>query len=223
MTNEELAQQGDIMGLYQQNKGIIARYCYVMQDDSFTFEDLQQEAYFALVKAVKSWKPDCGHTFLTYLSNAIKWHFSRYKRYNLRKEGLPLDVPANEEADTTRAENIRDDSVNVEEMATEKAYLHNMSGIMREALDALPDGWGDLLWLNIAQGITLKALASERDVSPETVRQQINKGLRRLRRNMKLIRAHHDEVYSLGLRNTSFTAFKHNWASSVELAVIHTL
>ena len=124
-----------------------------------------------------------------------------------------------DEGEISRTENIPDDSVDVGGTATERAYLHNVSGIMRKALDDLPNDGGRLLWDNIARGRTLKDIAHERTVSPEAVRQQINKGLRQLRRNMKLVRAYCDETYSLGLRNTGLTSFKYNWASSVELAV----
>lgn len=97
MTNEELVtliQRGinsrnNMQLLYEQNMGMIRRiarkYAYTAE-----LEDLLQEAYFGLHKAVERFDPDQGATFLTY---AIPWIRQAMKRY-VEGAGGFIKVPA---------------------------------------------------------------------------------------------------------------------------------
>ncbi|WP_337400222.1 hypothetical protein [Congzhengia sp.] len=64
MTNEHLvisAKKGDISALeqlYTQNSGIIFRNCRPFKRLGYETDDLMQEAYFVLLKAIDSYKED---------------------------------------------------------------------------------------------------------------------------------------------------------------------
>lgn len=85
MSNEQLALRikagedvaDNMLKLWQQNQGMIeelaGKYCYMAEK-----EDLKQEAYFAICKAVDSYDPDKSSSFLTW---AIFWIRQQMQRY----------------------------------------------------------------------------------------------------------------------------------------------
>ena len=85
MSNEQLALRikagedvaDNMLKLWQQNQGMIeelaGKYCYMAEK-----EDLKQETYFAICKAVDSYDPDKGSSFLTW---AIFWIRQQMQRY----------------------------------------------------------------------------------------------------------------------------------------------
>lgn len=83
MTNEELClmyQSGnkEVIGeLYKQNTGMIERIVgrYKGVEDP---EDLRQEAYFGLIRAVELWNPEKDVLFISYATYWIKQHIIRY-------------------------------------------------------------------------------------------------------------------------------------------------
>ena len=89
MTNEQLALRikagedvaDNMLQLYQQNMGIIKDYARKYRSMAEE-EDLQQEAYFAICKAVDSYDPDKGVSFLSW---AVYW--IRPEISLLRKKG----------------------------------------------------------------------------------------------------------------------------------------
>ncbi len=95
MSNEELVQQiqqgidikGNMEQLYIQNKGLIyatiKRYRYACQSDYnslpiIEMDELMNEAYFGLVKAVENYNPNQGILFMSYAPNWIRQAVKRY-------------------------------------------------------------------------------------------------------------------------------------------------
>lgn len=91
MTNEELVEKiqsgEDVeinMGLlYQQNKRLIYKFALPYSDIA-DMDDLMQEAYFGLVKAVEKYDPEKEFKFITYAEWNIRGHLQRYC-YNFGK------------------------------------------------------------------------------------------------------------------------------------------
>ncbi len=67
--------------LFKQNRGLIARLAYRIGDGQ-EMEDLFQEGYLALMKAVDGWNPEGGASFATYAFKWIRAAMQRYVRYN---------------------------------------------------------------------------------------------------------------------------------------------
>lgn len=91
MTNEELVEKiqsgEDVesnMGLlYQQNRRLIYKFA-LPYSDMADMDDLMQEAYFGLVKAVEKYDPEKEFKFITYAEWNIRGHLQRYC-YNFGK------------------------------------------------------------------------------------------------------------------------------------------
>ena len=130
MTNEHLvisAKKGDISALeqlYTQNSGIIFRNCRPFKRLGYETDDLMQEAYFVLLKAVDSYKEDSGYQFVTYLSNQLKWYFSRHvKRDKNRRDLCVLDSPIDEDGETAKADMLPDEAAEFEDNAIYNADM----------------------------------------------------------------------------------------------------
>ena len=99
MTNEELValiQAGDHvrdnMGLlYQQNRRFITGIALPFSN-SVELDDLMQEAYFGLEKAVSKYDPTLGYAFLTYAENHIRLSIQRYCQNCGRLKRVPVHV-----------------------------------------------------------------------------------------------------------------------------------
>lgn len=88
-TNEELVfkiqsgedVQSNMLKLWQQNRGMIERLAndYSKVEER---EDLKQEAYFGLCRAVESYVPDKGSSFLTWAVYWIRQSMQRYCQNN---------------------------------------------------------------------------------------------------------------------------------------------
>lgn len=97
MTNEELVlaiQAGhdvteNMEQLYNQNSGMIFKLTerYKGVED---LEDLRQEAYFGMVRAVELWDPDRDAQFLTFMIICIKTVLNRY----ITECGALIRIPA---------------------------------------------------------------------------------------------------------------------------------
>ncbi len=99
MTNEELVseiQQGknimdNMQQLYLQNKPLISQTVklYVSYAD---IDDLMQEAYFGLHRAVELYKPETGNAFITYALHWIRQSASMYAMNTGNTKRLPINV-----------------------------------------------------------------------------------------------------------------------------------
>lgn len=93
MTNEELVSQikvgidtaTNMLVLYEQNKGIICRIAKKYSGMA-ELEDLTQEGYIGLCRAVDNYEPAAGASFSTYAYKVIQSHLLRYIR---KEKNLP--------------------------------------------------------------------------------------------------------------------------------------
>ena len=96
MTNEQLVLRikagedvaNNMLQLYHQMEKAIAKIAYNYRNLA-ELEDLQQEGYIGLCKAVDAYKPESGVLFVNYAWKCIEWHISRYIA-----ENNPLHIPA---------------------------------------------------------------------------------------------------------------------------------
>ena len=99
MTNEELValiQAGghvseNMTMLYQQNRRFIAGIALPFSNSS-DLEDLMQEAYFGLERAVSKYDASLGYKFLTYAENWIRQSLQRYCQNNGNLKRMPIHV-----------------------------------------------------------------------------------------------------------------------------------
>lgn len=76
--------------LYKQNEGLMRKIANKAAYGRDTFDDLMQEAYFALENAVEAFDASSGMMFVTYFGKALQWRFSAFQRAH----DLPVVLPA---------------------------------------------------------------------------------------------------------------------------------
>ena len=100
MTNEELVKairQGEnrlenIAALHEQNKGLIHQVALPLVRPGVELEDLLQEAFFALLRAVDGYDDQQG-SFAHYLALWVKWWLVRH----IQNNGGPVRIPAGQQ------------------------------------------------------------------------------------------------------------------------------
>lgn len=130
MTNEELVaeiQQGknvmdNMQQLYLQNKPLIHQTVkpYVSYAD---IDDLMQEAYFGLHRAVELYKPETGNAFITYAIHWIRQSASIYAMNTGNTKRLPINVLA---LISRHKKFLTDFQIQYNQLPTDKQICYNL-------------------------------------------------------------------------------------------------
>lgn len=224
MDNEQLAArakdggQEALFNLYQNNQGMTKKMCRSIAADDFEFEDLMQESYFVLLKAVDGYNPDQGIKFISYYTKALKWNLLRYKRYNGRKESLTLDTSMDgEEGSEERIDNIPDPNTLDPNDRLEMEFLRQQLDL---AITKLPERQANMLTQYYFKERPTSELANIFQTTVKGVWHDLTIGRDRLRRDKLLRKTWHywtgyfwdTEAY----RGTGFSSFRLTRTSSVE-------
>ncbi len=230
MTNEELvtlAKSGDISAienLYTQNRGLIYWHIRRFLEYGYDEEDIMQEAYFALIRAVNAYDENSGYKFAVYLSNAVKWYFPRYiKQDKNRLDLCTLDEPITEDSETTRASLVPDENAEFEDSAVYDADMSNVFDIVKDALSDRPNGnlEYNVIHSIFADGRTKVDLGKEYNVSYERIRQIERDTLRHLKNpKYKKLHAYAEYVADKSIYHSGLKEFKYTDTSGVEWAVL---
>lgn len=246
MTNEELAvriQAGEnnlTPALWAQTKKlIIALFKQLLRRSEgsngrctragVTLDDLEQEGYFALLEAVGAYKPDKAHKFTTYLKYPVMTRFFQTIGMRTSKQcGDPLskayslETPvAGESLDINLGDSVADDTaLEALEDVVESVYIEQLHNALEVCLATLPEDQELVIRQKYYMNLTFTEIAQQKGCHPSWSREQLNKGLRKLRggKSVRLLRPFVQcndgyQSYSVGLQS-----FKHAGASSVVLA-----
>ena len=224
MTNEELAELKDYGALYEKNIRLIRHIATAYDNERVPLEDLTQEAFFAVVKAVRAYNEKREYKFTTYLTKALKWHFSRYlKRDKNMRDMLILNDFVDGEEETERVDLIADDEQDVEGKAIKSVYSAEIIEAVDEALNSprITERDRYIFRQRYYHGRTGVDIAKELNLSHQLIHQTLRNTMRELRKpHNKLLRYLYDDVISRHAYNGSLSAFNYLQASSVELAVM---
>ena len=156
-----------------------------------TTDDLTSIAYFALVDAVRAYKPNRPETLSAYISYHYKLHVAALMGYRTtRRDALnaciSLQTPTDETGETTIEDIIPDNDSDfigelLDGMNTEQA-CHEV----RKAVERLPERQRHAVEQHDLHGETLTAIAANDGVSVECIRQARRTGLAMLRRDSRL-------------------------------------
>ena len=176
MTNEELAieiQNGKTEYypvLWDQVERFIKkkaneRMRVLPKDVDVEFDELYDSGFFAVVQAVKYFKPEAGFTFLTCLSYSLKTAFSEVTgirtakgRNNPLRYAVSLDAPVADDKSLTLGDVLADDTDFVEESA-QRANRRAMRKALDAALDKLPPKEAEAIRLQYYSGYNLEQTA----------------------------------------------------------------
>lgn len=167
MTNEELAtaiQTGHheyIPNLWEGCRKIIyrkaARFKALHENCKQEIEDLVQCGYFAMIEAIKYYKPDEDIKFLTYLNKPLLREFLRASGWLTTKRDLidyaiSLDAPIDEDGEATLAEIIPDTEGG--ENVIDKLLHETAIDTINKALSKLPERKAALIRAIYFEGLT---------------------------------------------------------------------
>lgn len=206
MTNEELAeliQRTDSKSakaeLWEHNKGMIYRLArsYYRPNMPYTLEDLIQYGYFALLKAVKSYKREKGYKFTSYL----KYSFQCVMRGVDTSSYISLDIATSNDGEKERtiADTIPDNSA-LEELEHAINITADRQAIYN-ALERLEPLQRDIVVSIYFHGETLTSIATRLSRSIEAIRQRHRRALKDLRKDPELIEVYQDTIQNRQLKS----------------------
>jgi RNA polymerase sigma factor, sigma-70 family len=237
-SNEELAVQAQNgnnkaqNALYEGVKKLLSSMCFkyyinkqaTCERAGITIDDLKQEAYFAFLEAVKSYKPESGFMFTTYLNfpvlNVLNKLVGLRGKTNALNISCSLDAPIGEDSETTRGDLTPDSNAEADfENLINDLYDKQLSIDVENALAQLDEVQREVIHSIFYKGLTNQKAGLKRNLTGEQVRQIEFKALTALRKPKSPLNKYRDEyIYSLGLSYTGFGAFKNSWTSSTERA-----
>lgn len=205
MTNEQLVlriQQGDgdnkeLMAelwektyrlLYMLCSKIYQHYEQRLKQHGVEKADLQQQAYFALLDAVKAFKPEKGFLFSSYL----KYHLKRAVDNLLcswRRESDPLNrvatkrlgEPVTETDNDTELGEIIPDPFSTAPF--EEIEQRDVARVVHEAVNELPELQRNVIQLYYFENKTYETVTSELKINRDRARLAEEKALRNLRKS----------------------------------------
>lgn len=245
MTNEQLAvliQQGQreyIPALYDQVKKLLRckardyfnKFYGPCARCGVELDDLTQEAYLAMLDAVRAFKQDTKSSFTAYLSYPVMNRFRVLTRCGRGiKDPLNqadrLDEPlSNENADFTRGEIIPDESAAEQfddvETGLYRSALHTA---IEKSMDELEPKQREVIQCRYFENMTLQATGDRIGCNRERVRQHEQKAFRTFHKpqiTRELRPFLYDELESSAYRGTGLQTFKNTGASATERAAEH--
>lgn len=206
MTNEELVQQireGDkdlIPKLWENVQKLLymmAQRVYITmrgrcEHVGVELADLEQEAYFAFLEALKAYDPESGYAFTTYLRYPFQNHVSKLLGLrSARQKNEPLSTSTSlhkpvEDADGDSCELL---DLLPDEHSTDFVQRiddESEAGTVRAAVDALPEPQKCAVRLYYFDGLTLRETGERLSVTKERARRIIQEAIVKLRKDKAL-------------------------------------
>lgn len=157
-------------------------------------EDVQQEAFLAVMDAVEDFSPVKGYKFNTYLRFHTKNRFNALIGYQGNRAPRPLDqaasldeAAAGEDDVLPLLELVEDPTAaGAFEDAEEREYTKQLHEALQKAMDTLDKQQGEVLRARYYDGLTLKSYAQKVDETPERIRQIEAKALRNMRNGKRV-------------------------------------
>lgn len=232
-TNEALAlraKTGDreaLAALWEQNRpllGIMFRRLAAKSRErtaaaGVTLDDLEQEGFFATVKAVELYEPQSGAKFSTFLRYPVMQRFfAAVGLRTSRQKGDPLsraqslDEPLDsEDGDgAARGELVPDPAAaQAFQSAEERLYNKQLHKALDECLDAIDARQAAVLRGRYYEGRTQGEIAGTLGVAPQRAQQLERMGLRAMRhKGTRRLAQYREEITSRAYRGTGFAAWK---------------
>ena len=245
VTNEQLVARiqagvdvpGNMLRLWEQNRGYIALVAknYQAFED---IEDLKQEGYIGLCRAVDEYKPQEGIAFMTYAGYWIRQQMRRY----VENCSSVVRVPSHARAKAHQYEKIVDD--HRKEYGCKPANdqlrryfgdiqsntIEELRAVLWGTVDTLPEKQAETIRMRYQQSRTLKQIGEELGCSVEMARTHERKALRELRKPSRAKKlkpffpeADRQRIYSRAISGTGLTSFEHSWTSATERAALQEL
>lgn len=221
--------------LWEVNKGFVRRQLWkwyeknkpVADNAGLTFEDLTQEAYFAVDFAATHYSAEQG-SFTTYLSYALLKQIrtatcGEHARVIATKDGRRVAVSANplnecssldvrldetDEGSSTKGETIEDPAATQAfQTAEDDLYTEELHNALEEALSHLAAKQADVVHRHYFEGRTLKEISQEDGTTLNAARNREQAAFIALSRNPKLQRWRDEVISTRAWRGTGWNAW----------------
>ena len=156
-----------------------------------TSEDMEQEMYFALCRAVQAYDDAKHYSFTSYLTYSVMGVLRDFMPdMHIKESSYNQTTPGNADGDESELiDFIADESAPI---GHERIELTDLQRITRQAVAELPSREREAVQLFYFYGMTHKQIAERNGVTVEQIRARKRKGIEILRRNRALL-ALHDE------------------------------
>lgn len=179
-----------MLELWERNAGIIRRCAAAWRDCGISQDDLRQEAYFAMLAAVRRYRKTGGrYAFTTILTKSIRWRYSRLvsnSRY-LHEERLALNAPMGEEEDGSDMTEIIAADQEAEAHTVSNLYREEMRKAFAEALRRLDDDARRAFLYRLVYGQTVARAAEIMNTTAERVKRLYDGAMRQMRSDRRLM------------------------------------
>lgn len=207
MTNEELAMriksgETELMSelwsqvcrfVYKQANKFYVAYEDRCKNMGIEVEDLEQEGYIAIYKAVEGFDPSRNTTFLTYAGLCLKKEFFGICRMNyanwqgnMIRRASSLDAQAYTDNEELSIGDTIADNEDLEASIVDKLCLESAGPDLRKAVAELREGWQDVLYAIYVRGLSPSDYARELNVTRVVVNRKHRRALQTLRENEAL-------------------------------------
>ena len=205
--------------LYADNHRLIRRiahrYGYACsRNAAVDADDLLQSGFIGLVQAQATFDPNAGKSWAGwagwYIENAMRDALGlRAKRI----ETVSLDAPASDDPEGVSLGDLQPDTATADPLET--LLQDERTQAVRAAVDALPEGPRAAVTLTKLQCLQRDQAAAALGIAPDQLRRDLQKGMRLLQKNRRLLDLETDFYAHKGIR-----AFRIDHTSTVEAAVI---
>lgn len=171
-------QAGDeeaFAGLFDRYQRPLLTFFYKMCYDRAMAEDLTQETFLRLIRHKAGWRPDASFATWLYTVARNLW-IDRHRSRRAAPKTVSADLPTSEEGGTAgdRLETREEDPV--KQVADREA-----AGLVRRAIEDLPEGQRMVFLLAETQGLKYREIAEILEVPVGTVKSRMNAAVVRLR------------------------------------------
>lgn len=229
MNNEQLVLRikagektaDNMLELYNKNTGLIRSIALKFKNYA-DMDDLMQQGYLGLYKAVDIYEYGKGAKFSTIAYHCIFNSISRYIKGNTHKD-LSLDAPIGGEGKEliTLADTIKS-SGNMENNILNKVFIEGLRAVIWHEVEELEDRKAKVIYGRYRDNMTYKEIAERLHISESKVMSAHASALDELRhchvRRLKPFYVEYIETH--GYRHNGVGSFQRTWTSSTEYCAL---
>lgn len=230
MCNEEIVQNiqdginvhENLERLWENNSGYVVTVAR-KYEAAEELDDLINQGFIGLYKAVEMYKPDKGAKFLTYatywITQSIQRYIQNYGKLNRVPGMCSLDKPIGEEEDMSMYDMIPSQE-DLEGDTTDRIQQEQLAAVIWPIVDKLPGDQTAVIRARYQSRQTFEEIGNGLGTSKERVRHIEADALRYMRRSRirKMLEPYweDDRIYNYAIHGNSASTFEHTWTSSTE-------
>ena len=184
-------------------------------------DDLRQEGYFAVLKAIESYDNMSGYKFITFMSYPLKNTFNELtgqRKKRLLNDTISLDAPIKSDDDLILLDTVKDKRDYIEDI-DDRLYNETLHNDLELALKDLDCKEETVIRYYYYKGYSDSEIAKELNINPKTATYSRKRGLNALMRSKRL-KEYREDIISQYAYKSSFSSWYFKGISSVELTVM---